>query len=139
MNYRFTAIVIFFGSSLFFLGAAFCFIFVAPVAFKFLLNEYTNEIITAFPNISDTIGFLMSLILSFGIIFEYPLVIYLLSKIGLTSSSFLASKRKYAILISTILSAILTPTTDVISMLFMLVPLIIFYEIGIIIAKLNSD
>ena len=136
---KFTAIVIFFGSSLFFLGAAFCFVFVAPVAFKFLLNEYTNEIITAFPNISDTIGFLTSLILSFGIIFEYPLVIYLLSKIGLTSSSFLASKRKYAILISTILSAILTPTTDVISMLFMLVPLIVFYEIGIIIAKLNSD
>lgn len=73
---KFTALVIFFGSSLFFLGAAFCFIFVAPVAFKFLLNEYTNEIITAFPNISDTIGFLTSLILSFGIIFEYPLIIY---------------------------------------------------------------
>ena len=81
----------------------------------------------------------MSLIVSFGILFDYPLVIDLLSKIGVTSSSFLASKRKYAILISTILSAILTPTTDVISMLFMLVPLIIFYEIGIIIAKLNSN
>jgi sec-independent protein translocase protein TatC len=102
-----------------------------------LLNEYTTEVITAFPNISETIGFLSSLILSFGIIFEYPLIIYLLSKLGLTSANFLASKRKYAVLICTICSAILTPTTDVISMMFMLIPLLFFYEIGVLIAKVT--
>ncbi len=101
------------------------------------LNEYTTEVITAFPNISETIGFLSSLILSFGIIFEYPLIIYLLSKLGLTSANFLASKRKYAVLICTICSAILTPTTDVISMMFMLIPLLVFYEIGVVIAKIT--
>ena len=133
----FSAIIIFLGTSLFLLGSFFCFLFVAPVAFNILLNEYTTEVITAFPNISETIGFLSSLILSFGIIFEYPLIIYLLSKLGFTSANFLASKRKYAVLICTICSAILTPTTDVISMMFMLIPLLVFYEIGVVIAKIT--
>ena len=102
-----------------------------------LINEYSSESITALPNVSDTLGFLSSIILSFGIIFEYPLIIYLLSKFGVTSSAFLISKRKYSILISTIISAILTPTTDIFSMLFMLVPLIVFYEIGILVSYLT--
>ena len=56
----FSAIIIFLGTSLFLLGSFFCFLFVAPVAFNILLNEYTTEVITAFPNISETIGFLSS-------------------------------------------------------------------------------
>ena len=136
---RFSASIILFGTLLFLTGAAFCFLFVAPVAFKILLNEYTSEIITAFPNISQTIGFLTSLILSFGIIFEYPLVIFLLSKIGFTSADFLSQKRKYAVLICAIISALLTPTTDVISMLFMFIPLLLFYELGILIAKITRN
>tara|TARA_B100001029_G_scaffold179835_1_gene191483 strand:+ start:351 stop:1079 length:729 start_codon:yes stop_codon:yes gene_type:complete len=130
-------VIIVIGSLLFFVGASFCFFFVAPLAFDVLINEYSSESITALPNISDTLGFLTSLILSFGIIFEYPLIIFLLSRFGLASSSFLSSKRKYAILIACILSAILTPTTDVISMLFMLLPLLLFYEIGVLIAFLS--
>ncbi|MBT3445517.1 twin-arginine translocase subunit TatC [bacterium] len=131
---RISLMVIILGTALFFLGAFLCFKFVAPLTFNILLNEYSSESIIAFPNISDTLSFLSSLILSFGIIFEYPLIIFLLSKIGVVSSKFLSSKRKYAILISTIISAILTPTTDVFSMLFMLVPLVLFYEIGILIS-----
>ena len=130
-------VIIVIGSLLFFVGASFCFFFVAPLAFDVLINEYSSESITALPNISDTLGFLTSLILSFGIIFEYPLIIFLLSRFGLASSSFLSSKRKYAILIACILSAILTPTTDVISMMFMLLPLLLFYEIGVLIAFLS--
>ncbi len=134
---RTSALVIIIGTILFFIGAFCCYKFVAPVAFNVLINEYSSESITALPNISDTLGFLSSIILSFGIIFEYPLIIYILSKLGVTSSTFLSSKRKYAILISTLISAILTPTTDIFSMLFMLVPLIIFYEIGIIVSYLT--
>ena len=132
-----SALVIIVGTILFFTGAFCCYKFVAPITFNVLINEYSSEFITALPNVSDTLGFLSSIILSFGIIFEYPLIIYLLSKFGVTSSSFLSSKRKYSILISTLISAILTPTTDIFSMLFMLIPLILFYEIGILVAYLT--
>ena len=131
-----SSVVIVVGSLLFFAGACFCFFLVAPVAFDVLINQYSSETITPLPNISDTLGFLTSLILSFGIIFEYPLIIFLLSRFGLTSAAFLSSKRKYSILLCCILSAILTPTTDVISMLFMLLPLLLFYEVGVLIAYL---
>ena len=134
---KISALVIIIGTILFFIGAFCCYKFVAPVTFNVLINEYSSESITALPNVSDTLGFLSSIILSFGIIFEYPLIIYILSKFGVTSSSFLSSKRKYAILISTLISAILTPTTDIFSMLFMLVPLVVFYEIGIIVSYLT--
>ncbi|MBT4633864.1 twin-arginine translocase subunit TatC [bacterium] len=132
-----SALVIVLGTLLFFIGAFCCYRFVAPVTFNILINEYSSNSITALPNVSDTLGFLSSIILSFGIIFEYPLIIYILSKFGITSSRFLASKRKYSILISTIISAVLTPTTDVFSMLFMLVPLVLFYEIGILVSYLT--
>jgi len=132
-----SAIVIILGTLLFFIGAFCCYKFVAPVTFNILINEYSSDSITALPNISDTLGFLSSLILSFGIIFEYPLIIYILSKFGATSGKFLSSKRKYSILISTVISAVLTPTTDVFSMLFMLVPLVVFYEIGILVSYLT--
>ena len=131
-----SAIVIVIGTLLFFIGTFLCYKFVAPVTFNILINEYSSGSITALPNVSDTLGFLSSIILSFGIIFEYPLIIYILSKFGVTSSKFLASKRKYSILISTVISAVLTPTTDVFSMLFMLVPLVLFYEIGILVSYL---
>lgn len=134
---RISALIIIVGTILFFLGAFCCYKFVAPITFNVLINEYSSESITALPNVSDTLGFLSSIILSFGIIFEYPLIIYLLSKFGVTSCAFLISKRKYSILISTIISAILTPTTDIFSMLFMLVPLIVFYEIGILVSYLT--
>ena len=91
---RISLMVIILGTALFFLGAFLCFKFVAPLTFNILLNEYSSESIIAFPNISDTLSFLSSLILSFGIIFEYPLIIFLLSKIGVVSSKFLSSKRK---------------------------------------------
>ena len=133
---KISAIIIIVGTMLFFIGAFCCYKYVAPITFNVLINEYSSDSITALPNVSDTLGFLSSLILSFGIIFEYPLIIYILSKFGVTSSHFLASKRKYSILISTIISAILTPTTDVFSMLFMLIPLIVFYEIGILVSYL---
>ena len=134
---KISLLVIVLGTILFFTGAAFCFFYVAPLAFDILINGYSTNVITALPNVSDTLGFLTSMILSFGIIFEYPLIIFLLSRFGLITPQFLSSKRRYSILICAALSAILTPTTDILSMLFMLLPLLLFYEIGVLIAYLT--
>lgn len=125
---------IFFGSLFFTLGAAFCYFVAAPSAFKFLLNEYSSEYVKAFPSIREALSFLMALILGFGIIFEFPLVIFVLARVGIVTSTWLRQKRKYALLLSAVVAALLTPTTDAISMMFMFVPIIIFYELGILVA-----
>lgn len=124
---------IFFGAILFFAGAAFCYFVVAPFAFNFLLLEYSNEFIRALPSISEALTFFMTILLGFGLIFEFPIVVFVMAKMGVVSSSFLRKNRKYAILISAVIATMLTPA-DIISMVFMFIPLLIFYELGILIA-----
>ena len=125
---------IFFGSLFFALGAAFCYYVASPPAFKFLLNEYSSDYVKAFPTIREALSFFMALIFGFGLVFEFPLIIFILARIGLVTSKWLRDKRKYAIVLSAIIAAILTPTTDAVSMMLMFVPIIIFYELGIIVA-----
>jgi len=125
---------IFFGSLFFAAGAAFCYFVASPPAFKFLLNEYSSEYVKAFPTIQEGLSFLMALIFGFGLVFEFPLIIFILARIGLVTSKWLKEKRKYAIIISAVIAAVLTPTTDAISMMMMFVPIIVFYELGILVA-----
>jgi len=127
---------IIFGTLFFGLGAAFCYYIASPKAFNFLLNEYSSEYVRAFPSIQEALSFFMALIVGFGFVFEFPLIIFILSRIGLVNSKWLREKRKYAILVSAVVAAVLTPTTDAISMMFMFIPIIIFYEIGIVVAWL---
>jgi sec-independent protein translocase protein TatC len=127
---------IFFGSLFFGLGAAFCYYIASPPAFKFLLNEYSSEYVKAFPTISEALSFFMALIFGFGLVFEFPLIIFILARIGIVTSKLLREKRKYAVVVSAMIAAILTPTTDAISMMLMFVPIIIFYELGILVAWL---
>lgn len=125
---------IIFGTIFFLTGAAFCYFLAAPKGLQFLLGEYSSEYVRAFPSIKDALSFLMALMIGFGIVFEFPLVIFILARLGLVTSGWLREKRKYAILLSAIAAAAITPTTDAVSMMFMLVPLFVFYEIGIIVA-----
>jgi len=125
---------ILFGSLFFALGAAFCYYVASPPAFKFLLNEYSSDYVKAFPTIREALSFFMALIFGFGLVFEFPLIIFILARIGLVTSKWLREKRKYAIVLSAIIAAMLTPTTDAVSMMLMFVPIIIFYELGIIVA-----
>lgn len=127
---------IFFGSLFFGLGAAFCYYIASPPAFKFLLNEYSSEYVKAFPTIREALSFFMALIFGFGLVFEFPLIIFILARIGIVTSKWLREKRKYAVVVSAMIAAILTPTTDAISMMLMFVPIIIFYELGILVAWL---
>ena len=103
---------------------------------RFLLGEYTTEYVKAFPSIKEALSFLSALMIGFGLVFEFPLIIFVLSRLGLVTSGFLAKQRKYALLMNAVLAAFITPTTDAVSMMFMLIPLFIFYELGIVIAKI---
>ena len=86
------------------------------------------------PRISEYLSLVMRLMFAFGIAFELPVILLLLVKAGLVSPEGLASKRKYAILLAFVAAAILTPP-DVISQVLLAVPVILLYEISIIIAR----
>ncbi|EHM41709.1 twin-arginine translocase subunit TatC, partial [Anaeroglobus geminatus] len=81
------------------------------------------------------LSFIMALTLPFGFIFELPLVVIFLAKLGLVSGEFLRSKRKILIVISFVFAAIVSPTTDVITQSLIAVPLIVLYEISLWIVR----
>jgi sec-independent protein translocase protein TatC len=86
------------------------------------------------PKVDQYLSLVMRLIFAFGICFELPVLIILLSKVGIVSVAGLKAKRKYAVLIAFVVAAILTPP-DVISQILLAVPVIILYEISILCAQ----
>lgn len=127
---------IFSSTLLFLIGASFCFFIVLPFAMSFLLTYGVGDILIPMLSVGMYVDFCLKFILAFGIIFELPIVIIFLTKMGIVTTEFLAKNRKYAILIAFILAAILTPTPDAFNQTLMAVPIIILYEVGIWLSKL---
>jgi len=117
-------------------GGLFGYLIVFPFGFKFLLG-YANEYIQALPSVKEYFSFSSKLLLAFGIVFELPVLIFFLSRIGLVTVPFLTKNRKYAILLTFVMGSILTPP-DPLTQCMMAGPLILLYEIGIIIARIAS-
>ncbi len=118
-------------SSLCFIGgAAFGYFVVFPPAFRFLVG-YASEILDPLPAVSEYFSLSLRLLIAFGIIFELPVFMVFLGKIGVVDAPFLRRNRKYALLLSFIVAAILTPTPDVVNQLLMAGPLIVLYEVSI--------
>lgn len=112
-------------------GSAFGYLVVFPPAFKFLVG-YNNEFLVSLPSVSEYFSLALRLLLAFGAIFEMPVLMVFLAKVGMVNVGFLNRNRKYAILINFIIAAVLTPTPDVVNQLMMGVPLMILYEISVI-------
>ncbi len=120
-------------SALFFAaGGAFCYFVVFPYAFSFFVSFSTSDIVVM-PKISDYLNFVLKLILAFGLIFEMPLFALFLARMGLITATLMRSTRRYAILGIFIVAAILTPP-DVVSQLLMACPMLLLYEISILVA-----
>jgi len=111
-------------------GAAFGYFVVFPPAFRFLVG-YASEILDPLPAVSEYFSLSLRLLIAFGIVFELPVFMVFLGKIGVVNAPFLRRNRKYALLLSFIVAAILTPTPDIINQLFMAGPLIVLYEVSI--------
>ena len=119
-------------SSIFFLcGAAFGYFVVFPPAFRFLLG-YSTDFLSPMPVVSEYFSLSIRLLLAFGVIFELPILMVFLAKIGVVDVPFLNKNRKYAILINFIIAAILTPTPDVVNQMLMGIPLLVLYEVSVI-------
>ena len=122
-------------STLFFAtGVLFGYYVVFPIAFKFFIG-YSTEAIKPLPSIKEYLSFSCKMLLAFGIVFELPLFVLFLSKIGIVNEKMLRSKRKFAILGIFAGAAILTPP-DVVSQVLMALPLLVLYEISILVAKM---
>ena len=121
-------------SSLFMIGIVFGYYIVTPMAVTFLAKYSLSSTIENSVTLSSLISNLTMIVLPAGLIFELPLVIYFLAKMGLVTPEFLKKYRKHALVIILIVSAIITPP-DVVTQLLVTFPLYILYEIGIYVAK----
>ena len=127
---------VFSATGLFLLGAAFCFFIVLPFAMKFLLSYKVGDILMPMLSVGKYIDFTLRFILAFGAVFELPVIIIFLTKMGVVTPKMLTKNRKYAVLIAFIVAAILTPTPDAFNQLLMVVPMVVLYEVGILISLL---
>jgi sec-independent protein translocase protein TatC len=122
-------------TTFFLLGAAYCFFLVLPFAMGFLLTYKTESMIPMI-SVEKYVDFCLKFILAFGAIFELPVLIVFFTRMGFVSPKTLARHRKYAILIAFVVAAILTPTPDVFNQTLMAVPIIVLYEIGILVSRI---
>ena len=118
-------------------GVVFAYLVMLPPAIKFLLTFGSNIAIPQI-RIGSYIVVITRVMLATGIIFELPVVSTFLARLGLITSSWLAGKRKFAVLLAFILGAVITPTADPINQIFIAVPLIALYETSIWLAKLSN-
>lgn len=122
-------------SALFFIGGSlFGYFIVFPYGFEFFLG-FASDNLQAMPSMKEYLSFSSKLLLAFGLVFELPLVLTAMARIGIVTPEFLKKNRKYALLLFFIGAAIITPP-DVVTQIMMAVPLMVLYEISIIGAKI---
>ena len=131
-----TRFMIFFVSFFFFAGAAFGFFILGPFTFNFLAGFQlgTRGAVTTIPTFADYIDNLTNLILGCGIAFEMPVIMFLLTKIGIVTPKFLRSVRKYAVIVILVISAFITPSPDWYSQTIVFIPLYSLFVFSIIVS-----
>jgi sec-independent protein translocase protein TatC len=122
--------IVFWSSLLFFLGVMFAYFIIAPFTINFFANYQLSPQFQNIITISNYYDTMSDLVLGMGIIFELPVLVFFLSRIGLITPKFLRDQRKYAFVIIMILAAVITPP-DVFSIWMVAIPLVILYELGI--------
>jgi len=133
---KYAAPFVILGTLLFVLGGSFALLVVVPFAVQFLVGFGQQQGLQPMISISSSVDFVLKFTLAFGLVFELPVIITLLSMLGVVTPQFLSKNRKYAILINFVIAAVLTPTPDVFNQTLMAGPLIILYEVGIISARI---
>jgi len=116
-------------------GAAFGFFVFLPMTMKFLVSMTPAQVAVEY-SVERYFSLMVHFLLAMALIFELPLVIALLSMIGVVTTRMLKRFRRYAIILAFVISAVVTPTVDPYSQVFMAVPIIVFYEIGILLSWL---
>ena len=127
--------LVFFSSMLFFIGILFGYFFLAPLSINFLGSYRVSDLVSNEINLESYISFISTLTFATGLIFELPILVYFLAKIGLIGSMWMRKNRRYAVVVILILSGVLTPSPDVASQVMMFIPLYSLFELSIFVAK----
>jgi len=120
---------------LFVLGVLFGYFMVVPLAMNFLANYSISGDIANTITVQNYLSFVATLTLGCGIIFELPIVIFILSKLGIMTPQFMRKSRQYAVVVILIIAAVITPTPDVFTMLTVSFPMFLLYELSIVVAS----
>jgi sec-independent protein translocase protein TatC len=120
---------------LFTIGGSFCYFFVIPVAIKFLLS-YGSDTLVPLISVSKYLSFIGCLVFAFGATFQLPLVLMFLARIGVVNVKSLVKFRRFAILGSFIVGAALTPTPDMVNQTLLALPIIVLYELSILLIRI---
>lgn len=128
-------VFIFFSSLLFFMGVVFGYFVVIPMSVNFVATFSVSDIVKNQFTLDSYMGMVKTSILASGLFFELPIIIYFLTKLGLVTPKFLRKYWKYAVVIILIIAAIVTPP-DVVSQLIVAIPMLLIYEISILLSVL---
>ena len=124
-----------FGTLFFIAGAAFGHYYLFPVTLKFL-GEFGGTDIKFMPKISEYYDFYSWFLLALGVVFQVPVIIFVLARVGIVTAGFLLRQFKWAVLVSFIVAAIVTPTPDMVTQTLLALPMIGLYLLGVIVAAL---
>ncbi|HUP26826.1 MAG TPA: twin-arginine translocase subunit TatC [Chloroflexia bacterium] len=125
------------GITLFFVvGVVFCYFVVLPSALDFLLN-FGGPNVESTPTVSEFLSFVTQFLLAVGLAFETPIIIFLLSRLGVATPKRLTRFRKWAYILAFVLAAIITPTPDPVNQTIVAVPIILLYELGILFSRIG--
>jgi sec-independent protein translocase protein TatC len=130
--------IVIFSSFCFLAGIVFAYFVMLPLALKFAA-EFGTEVITNQFAIDEYMSIIISVMLGSGFVFELPMISFFLTKLGILTPAFMKKYRRHAIVIIMILAAFLTPGADPVSQVVLAVPLVLLYEISILISKLSQS
>ncbi len=133
---KYGLLFVFLSICFFAVGELFCGFVSLPFALSFLMDFGIDRGMQPMISVGQFVDFSLKFYLAFGLIFQLPLVLTLLARLGVLEAKTLAKHRKYALLANAIVAAILTPTSDIFNMMLMLVPLTLLFEVGILGARL---
>jgi sec-independent protein translocase protein TatC len=134
---RYISSIVVFSSLCFLGGISFAYFVMLPTALRFFA-AFGTQAITNNIAVDEYFGFVISVMLAAGVVFELPMVSFFLSKLGILTPKFMRRYRKHAIVIILILAGVLTPSPDITSQLLLGIPLVLLYEISIIISKFSQ-
>ena len=125
---------VFYASFLFFLGVIFGYYVVTPLSVRFFASYTVSDTITNMFSIDSYMSAVTTLTLVAGIVFQLPIVVYILSTLGILTPQFMRRTRRYATVIILVLAAIITPSPDALTMLIVAMPLFLLYEFSIVVS-----
>lgn len=131
---RLVAPLIISSTLLFVVGVAFCYFFVFGTVFKFI-SDFAPKSIAVAPDIENYLDFVLMMCLAFGLTFEVPIVVIVLVRLGIVSVEKLKAVRPYVVVGAFVIAAVVTPP-DIMSQLFLAIPLCLLYEVGLLLAPL---